>query len=103
MSMAAGEYVSVCSQAYIEKADLALEQASIEHDDEHEKEELAQIYAARGVSAELANQVAEELMIHDALGAHARDEQGIVEHLSARPVQAAPVRWPLPWALCCHY
>jgi VIT1/CCC1 family predicted Fe2+/Mn2+ transporter len=89
MSMAAGEYVSVCSQADIEKADLALEQASIEHDYEHEKEELAQIYEARGVSAELANQVAEELMLHDALGAHARDELGIVDHTSARPVQAA--------------
>lgn len=89
MSMAAGEYVSVSSQADTENADLALERQSLEQDIEFEKEELATIYEGRGVESELAKQVAEQLMAHDALGAHARDEIGISETVSARPVQAA--------------
>jgi VIT1/CCC1 family predicted Fe2+/Mn2+ transporter len=89
MSMAAGEYVSVSSQADIERADLAIEKAAIENYFEQEKNELAQIYQTRGVTPELADQVAEQLMAHDALGAHARDELGIFDQASARPVQAA--------------
>jgi VIT1/CCC1 family predicted Fe2+/Mn2+ transporter len=89
MSMAAGEYVSVSSQADIERADLAIEKAAIENHFEQEKNELAQIYQTRGVSPELSDQVAKQLMAHDALGAHARDELGIFDHASARPVQAA--------------
>jgi VIT1/CCC1 family predicted Fe2+/Mn2+ transporter len=89
MSMAAGEYVSVCSQSDTEEADLALEKKSLEQNYEMEKEELAEIYVGRGVEPKLANQVAEQLMVHDALGAHARDEIGISESASARPVQAA--------------
>jgi len=89
MSMAAGEYVSVSSQADIERADLAIEKAAIENHFEQEKNELAQIYQTRGVSPELSDQVARQLMAHDALGAHARDELGIFDHASARPVQAA--------------
>jgi len=89
MSMAAGEYVSVSSQADTEKADLALEQRSLEQNPEFERAELAEIYVGRGLDRELAGQVAEQLMKHDALGAHARDEIGIVETATARPVQAA--------------
>jgi len=89
MSMAAGEYVSVSSQADTEKADLALEQRSLERDPELEQAELAEIYETRGLDSALAQQVAEKLMAHDALGAHARDEIGIVDSASARPVQAA--------------
>jgi VIT1/CCC1 family predicted Fe2+/Mn2+ transporter len=89
MSMAAGEYVSVSSQSDTEKADLELERKSLEDNIEFEKDELAQIYMARGVTSELANQVADQLMAHDALGAHARDEIGITESGKARPVQAA--------------
>lgn len=89
MSMAAGEYVSVHSQADTEKADLSRERAEIELHPVAEHRELAAIYVARGLEADLANQVAEQLMAHDALGAHARDELGISETLSARPVQAA--------------
>ena len=89
MSMAAGEYVSVSSQSDTEKADLELERKSLEENIEFEKDELAQIYMARGVTSELAKQVAEQLMTHDALGAHARDEIGITEGGKARPVQAA--------------
>lgn len=89
MSMAAGEYVSVSSQSDTENADLALEKKSIEEDVEFEKNELAKIYEGRGVESLLAQQVAEQLMAHDALGAHARDEIGISENGSARPVQAA--------------
>ena len=89
MSMAAGEYVSVSSQSDTEKADLELERKSLEENIEFEKDELAQIYMARGVTSELANQVADQLMAHDALGAHARDEIGITESGKARPVQAA--------------
>jgi VIT1/CCC1 family predicted Fe2+/Mn2+ transporter len=89
MSMAAGEYVSVSSQADIEKADLAIEAQSIEQDFEFEKDELAKIYEARGLQSDLAIEVAGQLMAHDALGAHARDEIGIFETANAQPVQAA--------------
>src|SRR6202163_3960927 len=89
MSMAAGEYVSVHSQADTEKADLALERAELKADDKGEHKELAAIYVARGLNPALAKQVAEQLMAHDALGAHARDELGISETLRARPLQAA--------------
>jgi len=89
MSMAAGEYVSVSSQSDTENADLALEKQSLEQDFEFEKDELAKIYEGRGLEPVLANQVAEQLMVHDALGAHARDEIGIVESGRAQPVQAA--------------
>ncbi|MBK1851876.1 VIT family protein [Marinobacter sp. 1-4A] len=89
MSMAAGEYVSVSSQSDTEKADLAIEKRSLEQDFEFEKEELALIYESRGLEPALAKQVAEQLMAHDALGAHARDEIGISETVSAQPVQAA--------------
>ena len=89
MSMAAGEYVSVHSQADTEKADLARESAEIVKDPAAEHRELAAIYVTRGLNAALARQVAEQLMKHDALGAHAREELGISDTLSARPVQAA--------------
>lgn len=89
MAMAAGEYVSVSSQADTEKADLELEQAGLEADFREEKEELADIYVSRGLDRALAREVAKQLMAHDALGAHARDELGITEALSARPLQAA--------------
>jgi VIT1/CCC1 family predicted Fe2+/Mn2+ transporter len=89
MSMAAGEYVSVSSQADTENADLAIEKRSLEQNAELEKEELAIIYERRGLESALAKQVAEQLMAHDALGAHARDEIGISESVSALPVQAA--------------
>ena len=89
MSMAAGEYVSVSSQADTEQADLARESIELTSNVEFEREELAQIYVARGIDPSLARQVAGQLMAHDALGAHAREELGITETLSARPVQAA--------------
>jgi VIT1/CCC1 family predicted Fe2+/Mn2+ transporter len=89
MSMAAGEYVSVSSQADTEKADLALEKKSLEENAEFERDELAEIYVGRGLEPVLAKQVAEQLMAHDALGAHARDEIGISESVSTRPAQAA--------------
>lgn len=89
MSMAAGEYVSVSSQADTEDADLELERRSLEHNFELEKVELAEIYEGRGLDSTLAMEVAEQLMAHDALGAHARDEIGISGISSARPVQAA--------------
>jgi vacuolar iron transporter family protein len=89
MSMAAGEYVSVSSQADTERADLARERAELAAPGTAEHEELAGIYVERGLDPVLARQVAEQLMAHDALGAHARDELGISAHLSARPVQAA--------------
>ena len=89
MSMAAGEYVSVSSQSDTENADLALEKQSLEKDIEFEKDELAKIYEGRGLESVLAKQVAEQLMAHDALGAHARDELGIFESVRARPIQAA--------------
>ncbi len=89
MSMAAGEYVSVSSQADTERADLDRERAELLNDPVYETEELAQIYAARGVDVALARQVAVQLMAKDALGAHSRDELGISEVTSARPIQAA--------------
>jgi VIT1/CCC1 family predicted Fe2+/Mn2+ transporter len=89
MSMAAGEYVSVHSQADTEGADLAREQAELDADPAAEHRELSAIYAGRGLDTELSRQVATQLMAHDALGAHARDELGISDTLSARPVQAA--------------
>jgi VIT1/CCC1 family predicted Fe2+/Mn2+ transporter len=89
MSMAAGEYVSVHSQSDTERADLRLERAELKADDKGEHQELAAIYVARGLTATLAKQVAEQLMAHDALGAHARDELGISPALTARPLQAA--------------
>lgn len=89
MSMAAGEYVSVSSQADTEKADLAREKKELETQPEAERNELASIYVKRGLSPDLARQVAEQLMSHDALSAHARDELGITETLMARPIQAA--------------
>lgn len=89
MSMAAGEYVSVSSQADTEKADLMLEKQSLEQNYDVEKEELAKIYEDRGLEAALAIQVADQLMAHDALGAHVRDEIGISESASAQPVEAA--------------
>jgi VIT1/CCC1 family predicted Fe2+/Mn2+ transporter len=89
MSMAAGEYVSVHSQADTEAADLARERTEIETDPAAEHRELSAIYVGRGLEPALARQVAVQLMQHDALGAHARDELGISEALSARPVQAA--------------
>ncbi|HJV68253.1 VIT family protein, partial [Ideonella sp.] len=89
MSMAAGEYVSVHSQADTEQADLARERTELEADPAAERRELTAIYVARGLAPDLARQVAEQLTRHDALGAHARDELGISEAFSARPVQAA--------------
>jgi VIT1/CCC1 family predicted Fe2+/Mn2+ transporter len=89
MSMAAGEYVSVSSQADVEQADLARERQELAADDRSERAELAAIYVGRGLDPALAKQVAEQLMAHDAIGAHARDELGISEVQRARPVQAA--------------
>ena len=89
MSMAAGEYVSVHSQADTEKADLKLERTELANDSEGEHRELMAIYVARGLDPSLANQVATQLMAYDAFGAHARDELGISEAFSARPIQAA--------------
>ncbi|MDW5500611.1 VIT family protein [Pseudomonas lundensis] len=89
MSMAAGEYVSVSSQSDTEKAALAEEQAELDSDFQGEHRELTSIYVHRGLDVALAKQVAEKLMSHDALGAHARDELGISEITTARPLQAA--------------
>jgi VIT1/CCC1 family predicted Fe2+/Mn2+ transporter len=89
MSMAAGEYVSVSSQSDTESADLELERRSLEQNFEVEMDELADIYEGRGLDPTLAKQVAEQLMAHDALGAHARDEIGISDSVAPRPVQAA--------------
>ena len=89
MSMAAGEYVSVQSQADTEHADLAKEKRELAEDPESELFELTGIYVRRGLQPELARQVAEQLTAHDALGSHARDELGITDTLRARPVQAA--------------
>ena len=89
MSMAAGEYVSVHSQADTERADLAREQAELQTSPEAEHRELANIYVGRGLDRTLANSVAMQLMRHDALTAHARDELGISPHSAARPLQAA--------------
>lgn len=89
MAMAAGEYVSVQSQADTENADLRKERRELDREPEHELEELTSIYQARGLDRALARQVAEQLTHSDALGAHARDELGITETLRARPLQAA--------------
>jgi len=89
MSMAAGEYVSVSSQADTEKADLAREKQELATDVEAERVELTNIYIERGLDKELATRVAEQLMAHDALEAHARDELGLSEMTMAKPIQAA--------------
>jgi VIT1/CCC1 family predicted Fe2+/Mn2+ transporter len=89
LSMAAGEFVSVSSQADTERADLDIEKKAIEHDAAAEGAELRDIYIERGLDPELAAQVSQQLMAHDALGAHARDDIGITEALAARPLQAA--------------
>lgn len=89
MSMAAGEFVSVSSQSDTEKADLEIEQESLQRNYEAELRELADIYEERGVEPALALRVADQLMAHDALGAHARDEIGILKNMTARPLQAA--------------
>jgi VIT1/CCC1 family predicted Fe2+/Mn2+ transporter len=89
MSMAAGEYVSVHSQADTEQAELDLERAELKADDKGEHRELMAIYVARGLDPALAKKVADQLMVHDALGAHARDELGISKTFRARPIQAA--------------
>jgi VIT1/CCC1 family predicted Fe2+/Mn2+ transporter len=89
MAMAAGEYVSVGSQADTERADVALERKGLSADKEYEIEELAGIYVGRGIDPALAKEVARQLMARDAIGAHARDELGISAILTARPIQAA--------------
>jgi VIT1/CCC1 family predicted Fe2+/Mn2+ transporter len=89
MSMATGEYVSVASQADTEKASIKQETAELAHDPESELRELTAIYVQRGLENDLARQVAAQLMAHDALGTHARDELGISETSQARPLQAA--------------
>jgi len=89
MSMAAGEYVSVSSQSDTEQADIGRERTELAANESNERKELAAIYVKRGLDPVLANQVAEQLMAKDALGAHTRDELGISETISARPVQAA--------------
>ena len=89
LSMAAGEYVSVSSQADTERADLATEKMELKKQRPAEERELAAIYVQRGLDPELARTVALQLMAHDALGAHARDELGITEQMTARPLQAA--------------
>lgn len=89
MSMAAGEYVSVSSQADTEQADLAKEKRELATNIEFERQELAEIYVGRGLTPELAKQVAVQLMAHDAIGAHAREELGITDIVNARPIQAA--------------
>lgn len=104
MSMAAGEYVSVSSQADTESADLDRERKELATDGEAELNELAAIYASRGVEPSLARQVAEQLMAHDALATHARDELGISDMTTARPCRR---RWPqqqlLPLVPRCHW
>jgi VIT1/CCC1 family predicted Fe2+/Mn2+ transporter len=89
MSMAAGEYVSVSSQSDTEKADLELERRSLEENPDYERDELASIYVQRGLTPQLAGEVAVQLMAHNALETHARDEIGITEGAKARPIQAA--------------
>jgi VIT1/CCC1 family predicted Fe2+/Mn2+ transporter len=88
MSMAAGEFVSVSSQSDTERADVAREREELATQPELEKKELTAIYVARGLTPELANQVAQQLMAHDALAAHSRDELGLSDTVSARPIQA---------------
>ena len=89
MSMAAGEYVSVSSQTDTERSDLARESLELRTNDAGERAELTEIYVKRGLDPALAAQVTEQLMLHDALGAHARDELGLTSRTTARPVQAA--------------
>ena len=89
LSMGAGEYVSVSSQADTEHADIEIERRALRHDYEAEREELCEIYVGRGLERELAAKVADQLMAHDALAAHTRDDIGITETLAARPLQAA--------------
>lgn len=89
LSMSAGEYVSVCSQADLEKADLNLEELSLKNNADHELKELTQIYVERGLPLQLAHDVAIHLTAHNALDAHARDELGISMHNRAKPVRAA--------------
>ena len=89
MSMAAGEYISVCAQADTEAADLRRESLELASDHESELKELTQIYIVRGLTPDLAQQVATQLTLHDALAAHARDELGITDSTSAQPIQAA--------------
>jgi vacuolar iron transporter family protein len=89
MSMAAGEYVSVSSQSDTERADLERERKELAADPEHEHAEMTEIYVKRGLDADLASQVATQLMQHDALGAHAREELGISDSIKANPLQAA--------------
>ena len=89
MSMAAGEYVSVSAQADVERTDLRIERQAIDQYPDAEREELRDIYVERGLDIELAEKVAEQLMAADALGAHARDELGLTEAATARPIQAA--------------
>lgn len=89
LSMGAGEYVSVSSQADTERADIEIERRALRHDYEAEHVELREIYVRRGLERGLADQVARQLMAHDALGAHTRDDIGITEALTARPLQAA--------------
>jgi len=91
LSMGAGEYVSVSSQADTERADIEIERRALRHDYEAERAELREIYVRRGLERELAARVAQQLMDHDALSAHARDDIGITEALAARPLQAAAV------------
>lgn len=102
MSMAAGEYVSVHSQADTERADLKRERAELDTDQDAETRELTAIYVARGLAPALAAQVAVQLMQHDALGAHARDELGISATMSARPCKRQRPRRPASrWARRC--
>ena len=102
LSMAAGEYVSVSSQADTEKADLELEKKHLADDPDSEHAELASIYVERGLDAALADEVAKQLMRHDALGAHARDELGFSHKTTARPIQAAIAStWPWPVTSGC--
>ncbi len=103
MSMAAGEYVSVSSQSDTEQADIGRERRELAANESSERNELAAIYVKRGLDPTLANQVAEQLMAKDALAAHARDELGISETISARPVQAAAYfrRLRLQWVPHC--
>ncbi len=89
LSMAAGEYVSVSTQADAEKAERAKEAWELKHQPEHERDELAAIYVGRGLDRKLAEQVADAMTAHDALGAHLRDELGLTAHFAARPLQAA--------------
>jgi VIT1/CCC1 family predicted Fe2+/Mn2+ transporter len=89
LSMAAGEYVSVSSQADTERADLELERRGLDAKPDDERQELAAIYVRRGLDPDIAGTVADQLMAHDALGAHARDELGLTPHFAARPLQAA--------------